>query len=57
MLTSKPCSEATNILYLVSGVLLVGSSENQLERFEEEDRRYTISGKQNSAGLTFKLLL
>ena len=57
MLTSKPCSEATNILYLASGVLLVGSSENQLERFEEEDRRYTISGKQNSAGLTFKLLL
>ena len=45
MLTSKPCSEATNILYLASGVLLVGNSENQLERFEEEDRRYTISGK------------
>ena len=30
-LVSKPCSEATNMLYLSSGVLLVGSSENQSE--------------------------
>jgi hypothetical protein len=29
-LASKPCSEATNRLYLSSGVLLVGSLENQL---------------------------
>ena len=35
-LASKPCSEATNMLYLASGVLLVGSSENQLEGFREE---------------------
>ena len=27
------------MLYLASGVLLVGSSENQLEGFGEEDRR------------------
>ena len=44
-LVSKPCSEATNMLYLASGVLLVGSSENQLERFGEEDRRCRSSGK------------
>ena len=43
--TSKPCSEATNMLYLSSGVLLVDSSENQLERFGEEDRRCRSSGK------------
>ena len=44
-LVSKPCSEATNMLYLSSGVLLVGSSENQLEGFGEEDRRCRSSGK------------
>ena len=32
-LVSKPCSEAINMLYLASGVLCVGSSENQLEEF------------------------
>ena len=31
MLTPKPCSEVTNMLYLSSGVLCVGSSGNQLE--------------------------
>ena len=30
-LTSKPCSEATNMLYLASGVLFVDSLGNQLE--------------------------
>jgi len=30
---------------LSTGVLLVGSSENQLERFGEEDRRCRSSGK------------
>ena len=49
-LVSKPCSEATNMLYLASGVLLVGSSENQLERFGEEDRRCRTS----SIGLTLE---
>jgi len=44
-LVSKPCSEATNMLYLSSGVLIVGSSENQLEGFGEEDRRCRSSGK------------
>jgi hypothetical protein len=33
------------MLYLSSGVLLVDSSENQLERFGEEDRRCRSSGK------------
>ena len=37
--TSKPCSEVKNMLYLSSGLLFVGSSENQLEEFGEEDRR------------------
>ena len=53
-LASKPCSEATNMLYLSSGVLLVGSSENQLEGFGEEDRRCRSSGKWNSIGLSFE---
>ena len=44
-LASNLCSEATNMLYLSSGVLLVGSSENQLEGFGEEDRRCRSSGK------------
>jgi len=45
-LVSKPCSEATNMLYLASGVLLVGSSENQLERFGEEDRKCKVLGNE-----------
>ena len=44
-LVSKPCSEATNMLYLASGVLCVDSSENQSERFGEEDRICRSSGK------------
>ena len=44
-LASNLCSEATNMLYLSSGVLLVGSSENQSERFGEEDRICRSSGK------------
>ena len=40
------------MLYLSSGVLLVGSSENQLEGFGEEDRRCRSSGKWNFIGLT-----
>ena len=39
------CYKVINMLYLSSGVLLVGSSENQLERFGEEDRRCRSSGK------------
>ena len=30
-LASKPCSEVTNMFYLFSGVLFVGSLKNQLE--------------------------
>ena len=33
------------MLYLASGVLCVGSSENQLERFGEEDRRCRSSAE------------
>ena len=44
-LVSKPCSEATNMLYLAPGVLCVDSPENQLERFGEEDRICRSSGK------------
>ena len=44
-LTSKPCSEVTNILDLSSGVLFVGSLGNQLEDFEEGGSRYIISRK------------
>ena len=56
MLTSKPCSEATNILYLSSGVLCVGSSGNQLEVFGKKAEDTEIFGKLNSIGLTHKLL-
>ena len=42
-LTSKPCSEVTNMLYLSSGVLCVDSSENQLEGFEEENKQSEMS--------------
>ena len=42
-LTSKPCSEITNILNLSSGVLFVGSSGNPLKDFEEGGSRYIIS--------------
>jgi len=42
------------MLYLSSGVLLVGSSENQLEGFGEEDRRIKLSGKLNFKELTQK---
>ena len=41
-LASKPCSEVTNMLYLSSGVLCVGSSENQLEGFGKENRKYRL---------------
>ena len=55
-LTSKPCSEITNILNLSSGVLFVGSSGNQLKDFEEGGSRYIISRKWNFIELTLKLL-
>ena len=39
-LASKPCSEATNMLYLSPCVLLVGSVANQLKGFGEEGGRH-----------------
>jgi len=34
------------MLYLASGVLCVGGSENQLERFGEEDRKCKVLGSE-----------
>ena len=43
-LVSKPCSEATNMLYLASGVLLVGSSKNQLGDLRKKTGDIEYSG-------------
>ena len=34
------------MLYLASGVLCIDSSENQLERFGEEDRKCKVLGNE-----------
>ena len=46
-LVSKPCSEATNMLYLASGVLCAGSSENQLEEFGDSSKGCDFMRKYN----------
>jgi hypothetical protein len=43
-LVSKSCSEATNMLYLASGVLLVGSSKNQLGDLRKKTGDIEYSG-------------
>ena len=48
-LVSKPCSEATNMLYLASGVLCVDSSENQLEDFGDSPKGCDFMRKYNES--------
>ena len=48
-LASKPCSEATNMLYLASGVLCVDSSENQLEEFGDFPKGCDFMRKYNES--------